>query len=409
MKHAETNKIIVDSQHGFRSRRSCESQLVQFVHDLSSNLDRANNKGHRQTDIIIMDFAKAFDKVPHRRLVHKLDFYGIRGTTNKWIHSFLSGRTQKVVLDGVASDPADVLSGVPQGSVLGPVLFLLYINDLPDDVNSSVRLFADDCVLYRNISRDTDCQALQDDIAKLAKWETTWLMKFNASKCHTLRVSSHLPNSQLVYAYSLHDQILESVPSAKYLGLTFTNNLSWGTHIQNVTSKANRTLGFLRRNLALAPKCTRDIAYKTMIRPQLEFAASIWSPYTVSDISRVEKIQRIAARWCCRRWRNQSHVGDMLEDLSWPTLAQRRDQACLIFFYKIHNDLIEIDKNTYLHLVANPRSTRSSAKHPYQYSRPLAYSDSFKFSFFPKLIPLWNCLPIDIVSSETVSRFKSKI
>ncbi len=409
MSHLSNNNILVDSQHGFRNKRSCETQLVQFVHDLASNLDRAHNKGHRQTDIIIMDFAKAFDKVPHRRLLYKLSYYGIRGQANNWIRSFLSDRTQNVVLDGIASDPADVISGVPQGSVLGPVLFLLYINDLPDNIASSVRLFADDCVLYKNIHTDSDCQALQHDIDKLAEWEETWLMKFNAAKCHTLRVTNHLPNIRLMYDYTLHSRVLESVSTAKYLGLTFADNLSWGTHIHNVTSKANKTLGFLRRNLAFAPRDTRESAFKTMVRPQLEFASCIWSPYTETDISKVEKVQRTAARWVCRRWRNQSHVGEMLEDLGWPTLAQRRDTASLAFFFKIHHGQVDIDRANYLQQLHNPRTTRSSTNHPFQYSRPLAYSDTFKYSYFPRTIPLWNCLPNGTVSSETVSGFKSLI
>ena len=121
------------------------------MHDIISNLDGAVNRGHKQTDLIIMDFAKAFDKVPHRRLLHKLEYHGIRGSTHKGINSWLSGRTQEVVLDGQDSDPVPVLSGVPQGSVLGPVLFLIFINDLPDNTLSSVCLFTDDCVLYRNI------------------------------------------------------------------------------------------------------------------------------------------------------------------------------------------------------------------------------------------------------------------
>ena len=146
-KHLALDSILADCQHGFRSQRSCETQLVQFVHDIISNLDGAVNRGHKQTDLIIMDFAKAFDKVPHSRLLHKLDYYGIRESTHKWINSWLSGRTQKV-LDGQASDPVPVLSGVPQGSVLGPILFLIFINDLPDNIRSSVRLFAYDCVLY---------------------------------------------------------------------------------------------------------------------------------------------------------------------------------------------------------------------------------------------------------------------
>ena len=121
-KHLAFESILADCQHGFRSQRSCETQLVQFYHDTVSNLDGAINRGHKQTDLIIMDFAKAFDKVPHRRLLYKLDYYGIRGSSHWWISSWLSSRSQEVVLDGQASDPVPVLSGVPQGSVLGPFL-----------------------------------------------------------------------------------------------------------------------------------------------------------------------------------------------------------------------------------------------------------------------------------------------
>ena len=166
--------ILADCQHGFRSQRSCETQLVQFVHDIISNLDGAVNRGHKQTDLIIMDFAKAFDKVPHRRLRHKLEYYGIRGSTHKWINSLLSGRTQQFVLDGQASDPVPMLSGVPQGSVLGPVLFLIFINGLPDNIRSSVCLFADDCVLYRNIHTLQDCLTLQEILTILGQWEADW-------------------------------------------------------------------------------------------------------------------------------------------------------------------------------------------------------------------------------------------
>ena len=139
------------------------------------------NHGHKQTDLIIMDFAKAFDKLPHRRLLHKLDYYGIRGSTNKWINSWLSGRSKQVVLDGQASDPVPVLSSVPKGSVLGLILFLIFINKLPDNIRSSVRLFTDDCVLYRNMYTIQDCLTLQEDLTSLGQWEADWQMKFNVS------------------------------------------------------------------------------------------------------------------------------------------------------------------------------------------------------------------------------------
>ena len=160
------------------------------------------NQGHKQTDLIIMNFAKAFDKVPHRRLLHKLDYYGIRGSTHKWISSWLSG--QQVVLDGQDSYPFPVLSGVPQGSVLGPILFLIFINDLPDNIKSSVRLFADDSVLYRKIHSLQDCPILQEDKDSLGHWEANWQMKFNVAKCHSMRVTRHYSHKQIIHDYTLH-------------------------------------------------------------------------------------------------------------------------------------------------------------------------------------------------------------
>ena len=224
-KHLAFESILADCQHGFRSQRSCKTQLVQFFHDLVSNLDRALNRNHRQTDVIIVVFTKAFDKIPHRRLLYKLDYYGIRGSTHKWITSWLSGRSQKVVLDGQASDPVPVLSGVPQRSVLGPILFLIFINDLPENIRSSVRLFADDCVLYRNIESPVDCQILQDDLNSLAQWETDWQMKFNVAKCHSMSVTRHPPYKHIQFDYTLHQQRLEQVQSAKYLRITISDDL----------------------------------------------------------------------------------------------------------------------------------------------------------------------------------------
>ena len=406
-KHLAFESILADCQHGFRSQRSCETQLVQFYHDMVGNLDGAQDRGQKQTDVIIMDFAKAFDKVPHRRLLYKLGYYGIRGSTHKWISSWLSERSQKVVLDGQASDPVPVLSGVPQGSVLGPVLFLIFINDLPDNIRSSVRLFADDCELYRNIKSPIDCQILQDDLNSISQWETDWQMKFNVAKCHSMRVTRHLPDKQILFDYTIHQQKLEQAQSAKYLGLTITDNLDWGQHVSEISCKATKTMGFLRRNLALAPRHTKEVAYKTLVRPQLEYAAPIWNPYHKLQIQEVEKVQRTAARWTCRRWRNTSSVGDMLDELEWPSLEARREQSSLTFFYKIHSGTVSLDKDKYLTPASNLHRTRAS--HDLQYTRYFAYSDALKNSFFPRTIPLWNSLPSSVVYSKTIEEFKGLI
>ena len=184
-----------------------------------------------------------------------------------------------------------------QGSFLGPVLFLIFIIDLPDNIRSSVRLFADECVLYRNIHSLQDCLTLQEDLASLGQWEADWQMKFNVAKCHSMKVIRHQHHKQILFDYSLHNKTLENVQSAKYLGITITDNMDWGQHVSEISSKATKTLGFLRRNLAFA--------YKTLVLPKLEYAAPIWSPHSKLQINQIEKVQRTAARWTRRIWQTQ--------------------------------------------------------------------------------------------------------
>ncbi len=254
MNHLDANNILTDTQHGFRPRRSCESQLITTFHDIAGQLDRRDTK---QVDAVVLDFAKAFDKVPYKRLTLKLKYYGISGPILHWLTAFLTNRTQRVLLDGSSSDTASVSSGVPQGTVLGPLLFLLYINDLPLSTrNSSTRLFADDSLLYKAVKTPDDCRLLQQDLDSLQQWERTWQMYFRPDKCKILRfTSSHNP---IHHIYTLHDTQLEPVQTHKYLGVHLSTNLKFNTHTDAICSNANRTLGFLKRNLH---GCTRDIKH----------------------------------------------------------------------------------------------------------------------------------------------------
>ena len=190
-----------------------------------------------------------------------------------------------------------------------------------------------------------------------------------------MRVTKHPLPKQIIHDYSLHNQVLEYVSSAKYFGITVTDYLDWGQHINIVTCKATRTLGSLCRNLIPAPKETKVAAYKALVRPQSEYAAPLWNPHHQTENNRIEKDQRTAAHWACRRWRNQRHVEEMLDELQWLELQERMQQASLTFFNKIHNNLVTIDRNRYLS-EAGKRSTRS---HPFQHHCP-------KFSFFPRTI-----------------------
>ena len=197
-------------------------------------------------------------------------------------------------------------------------------------------------------------------------------MKFNVSKCHSMRVTRLHPSRHIQFNYTLHlhQQTLEKVQSAKYLGLTITDDLDWGQNISKITCKATKTLGFLRRNLALAPRHTKEVAYKTLGRPQLEHVAPIWHPYNETKTAKVEKVQRTATQWTCRRWRNTSSVSEMLDELEWPSLESRRERSSLTL-YKIHSGTVSLDKDKYLTPAPNLRRTRTS--HESQYTRPFAY------------------------------------
>lgn len=243
MSHLEQHSALSPLQHGFRSGYSCESQLLLTFHDLASNYD---NK--IQTDVVILDFSKAFDTMPHSRLLMKLDRYRVRGCTLKWIGDFLQ-RRQQVVVEISFSTSVVVDSGVPQGSVLGPLLFLCYINDLPHSVQSQVRLFADDCLIYRPIHSIADQTQLQRDLTDLQKLSETWGMRFNTKHVSRSR-------SQLNFSYSLCEQVLQCKEDNTYLGLgvQLSKDLTWSTRINCITNKASRTLGFLWRNLRGCPK-----------------------------------------------------------------------------------------------------------------------------------------------------------
>ncbi|KAK7087818.1 hypothetical protein V1264_021822 [Littorina saxatilis] len=400
MSFAETNGILREEQHGFRSKRSCESQLLGLVDELSDDLEKG-----KESHALIMDFSKAFDRVCHELLLHKLHHYGIVGTMHAWIKGFLSDRQQAVVVDGATSSLVPVESGVPQGSVIGPALFLLYINDLPEGLTSTSRLFADDTLCHRIISSASDKQALQEDLNRLAEWEQKWLMSFHPDKCQTLPVSRK--RNPTPCSYQLHGHTLSPVNEAKYLGVTLSHDLRWDIHILNITNKANQMLGFLRRNLRVGSQEVKQRAYFALIRSPLEFASPVWDPYTCKDVDRLEAVQRRAARWVVNRHRKTSSVDAMLEHLQWPTLQDRRRRARLITMYKFSNGLLSI--NTRNTPTPNPTAKSTRLLHDAAYQLPLCRTTYRQKSFFPRTIVDWNALPGEVALSPSLEAFKSRI
>ena len=396
LNHLEQFKILTDLQHGFRSGHSCESQLIITLNDL---FEAYNAK--EQVDLVIIDFSKAFDTVPHRKLLHKLKNYGIDGQINKWIEQFLVNRKQKVVVDGEFSSLGDVLSGVPQGTVLGPLLFLLHINDLPSHVISQIRLFADDCLLYRKIRSEEDQLLIQKDLESLEKWAQSWGMKFNATKCYVMSI--HRSKKPLTKFYQLNGHILQKVSENPYLGLIIRDDLQWSSHIAKTCSKANSTLGFIRRNLRNVNSSFKQTAYISLVRSVLEYSCSVWDPHLEKDISRIEGIQRKAARFVKSDYSSYNSVTDMMTDLKWKPLQQRRREHRLTLLYKIINNLIAIPPEELIHY--NPRTYRH--KHSKQIIVKSPNVNCYKYSFLPRTIIDWNNLTEDDVNCQTIAQFKA--
>ena len=397
MTHLEENNILRPEQHGFRKSRSCETQLLDFCEELNENLEKG-----RQSDIVIMDFAKAFDKVNHSLLIHKLQHYGVIGNINQWLNSFLSGRRQAVIVNGTTSEFVSVRSGVPQGSVVGPALFLAYINDLPEQLTSLTRLFADDTAVYRLSASENDQSQLQEDLRRLEVWEKSWDMEFHPGKCTTLPVTrSATPKNT---EYQLHGHTLATVNSAKYLGVTLTRDLSWDTHINNICQKANKTLGFLRRNLKISSSKIKETAYKTFVRPILEYACTVWDPSGQNNINRLEAVQRRAARFVVNRYHNTSSVSCMIDKLQWPSLKHRRKVARLTMLRKILDEEAAFSMKNIK--AAPPRRRRG---HSRQLVQIQCRTDYRKYSFLPNTIREWNCLPSSAVEAATLDSFKSRV
>lgn len=304
---------------------------------------------------------------------------------------------------GESSDSTDVLSGVPQGSVLGPCLFLFYINDLPESLASNVRLFADDTVVYQTIKSEADAQILQNDLDKLAIWEKRWKMEFHPEKCEVLRVSRKCSMNK--HEYKLSGKVPATVDSAKYLGVTITSDLRWNRHIDNITSKANRTLSFLKRNLRVKSTTVKTSAYYSLVRPTLEYACVAWDPYTKENINKLEMVQRRAARFVLGRFNYTSSVIEMLPEVNWVPLEQRRQNQRLAMLYKINNGLVEMGNDDFK--LRRRRPSRHVNCEGFEV--PASRTNYHMWSFIPRTIREWNRLPDSVAQAQTLAGFKQKL
>lgn len=391
--YLEEHNIIFKYQHGFRKGYSCETQLAGFIQDLHSSVDAGI-----QVDSIFLDFSKAFDRVPHNRLLTKLALLNIHPLVLAWVKHFLSSRFQFTTVNNHNSSFSQVHSGVPQGSVLGPLLFLIFINDLPNSVSSQIRLFADDCVIYRNIYSNDDRLALQHDIDSVTAWCSTWLMQLNPSKTKCMSFTNR--KSRIPTAYTLNNNPLELVTTYKYLGVHIYSDLTWNHHINLTVASVNRSLGLLKHNLKHAPSHLRSRAYTTLIRPKIEYASAIWDPHQAYLINSIESLQNRAVRFIYSDYSRHTSITALKKRAGFQELSLRRKIARLSLFHKLyHHSTLHND------FFCLPSAIFDRRDHPFKVKRVSCRSFNYAHSFIPRTITDWNALPPRVATTTDHDKF----
>ena len=397
--YMKSHNLFDDNQHGFLPRRSCTTQLLLIMEHWTKLLDEGNS-----IDTIYLDFSKAFDSVPHNRLLIKLRKLGMCENVINWFSSFLSDRYQRVCIDGVQSKWTEVHSGVPQGSVIGPILFLIYINDLPETVCNFIKIFADDTKLYSKANSNSEKLLLQNDIDAANTWANMWQLPFNKSKCKAMHVGKN--NQGGVYNIEIEGGIrnnLCNVNEEKDLGITFDNNLTFRNHIHTIINKGYMMLGIIKRSFEHLDKKTFLLLYKAQVRSQLEYANTIWRPFKRTDIDNIERVQRRATK-CIK---NISHLPyeERLKYLDLPTLEYRRARGDMLQTYKIMHNIDNLNPSEIFTLDDNSR-TRG---HPFKIKKQSFNLDVRKYSFSNRIVNDWNSLPTEVVLAPSLNSFKNRL
>lgn len=320
-------------QHGFRKGRSCLSQLLAHQEYIMDNLEEGNN-----VDVIYLDFAKAFDKVDHGVLLHRLSSLGIRGNLGRWIHSFLHNRVQQVAVNGTLSERSPVKSGVPQGSVLGPFLFLALISNIDADVRHSVTSsFADDTRIARKVKTDEDAALLQEDLNTIYSWATKNNMMFNESKFEVLRYGNDISIKENT-SYNTNQGPIEVKNSLCDLGVTVSSEGRFSHHILNITESARRLSGWILRTFTLRDETCLMTLWKSLVLPKLEYCCQLWSPTTIGEIEKLESVQRTFTSKI--RSLSGKNYWERLKHLKLYSLQRRRERYQILYTWKMLEGLV---------------------------------------------------------------------
>ncbi|KAL5251660.1 hypothetical protein ACHWQZ_G017138 [Mnemiopsis leidyi] len=407
VEYLEKNSLISGNQHGFRKKRSCMTQLLSHIEQIYKTLNEDN-----EVDVIYLDFAKAFDKVDHAVLLEKLKRYGIQGKAFAWIREFLLNRKQTVVVEGHKSSFQAVRSGVPQGTVLGPILFVLYINDLLDSIEFSIGFsFADDTKLIGAIQDEDSVRLLQNDLDTVIKWSAANNMELHEKKfevvsykLNTSKIMRQLPFYPLTVEYSTScGHIIEPQVTVRDLGVYVSNERSWTLHIE-------KTIQGARQMAAWALSAFRDRStivmltlYKSLVRPKLEYCSPVWNPHKVSDIQKIENVQRSFTKKIsgCK----ELTYWDRLKKLGILSLQRRRERYSIVHVWKILNDLApnDLQFDFSIHQRLGVKASIPTINRKAQ----LAVRTDYDKTFRVHAAQLFNMLPCEIRSIKTLDAFKS--
>ena len=355
-------------------------------------------------DVVYFDLMKAFDKVPHLKLQQKIEAYGITDKASRWIKSFLSNRRQRVLVNGEISEWTAVTSGVPQGSILGPILFILYINDLPSKVHCNITLFADDTKLYTSINTAQDHMMLQEDIDCLVEWSNIWNLSFHPEKCKVMRIGS---NKEDLYNYSMNGNILNYTEEECDLGLTIDCKLNFESHISSKINKANKIMGLIRRSFTFLDKHTFNKLFKAFVRPNLEYANTVWDAKLKRTKNLIENVQRRATKYlpCCK----DMNYSERLVYLNLPCLVYRKIRGDMIEVYKLTHDHYDEDvDNPITPLIETARRTRG---HTYKIKKTTKRTTrTIRRRFLTnRCVNMWNNLPEEAVTAPSVKSFEMRL
>ena len=406
VQHLNLNKLLCKNQHGFRPGRSCLTQLLKHIDTILNNFLNGQD-----TDSIYLDFSKAFDKVDHSILLKKLYAYGIRGNVLAWIKSFLSNRVQTVVINGTHSYPTNVKSGVPQGTVLGPILFLVYINDLHQCINHSIiSHFADDTRILKAIGLSSDVPLLQQDLNETISWSNKNKMVLHEDKfellCHTINKSNalqHLPFSNQFYEYITAGGIVISpCDLVKDLGIHITPDLDWSPHINIIADKARRLISWVLSVFKDRSEKTMMTLYNSLIRSRIEYCCPLWHPSKLENIKTLESVQRLFTSKITGL--SDFNYHQRLKILNIQSLQRRRERFIIIMCFKIINNISPNDLD--LQIIKSDRRGIKLKVPPLRMDATQRARSMYESSFAVVGPKLWNTLPSKISTMTNKDSFK---